>query len=128
YLSRIVHSNTPPDQRRHAIRGFAEELGWTPSYELPFSLVPDTAVDHLVVEHGLENAAVVSFLQSPHQPVDLDADRLRRLLTLSYNNLVDWHLFVSSSQVSYINNRTYPHYVLTEQVARTSVECLTNQH
>jgi hypothetical protein len=128
YLSRIVHSTTPPDQRRHAIRGFAEELGWTPSYELPYRLASDTAVDHLVVEHGLESAAILSFLQAPYEPVNLDTDKLRRLLTLSYNNLVDWHLFVSSSQVGYVNNRTYPHWIRTKPIARTNVDCLTNQY
>jgi hypothetical protein len=127
YLTRIVQPATPSEQRRPAIRGFAEELGWTPSYEVSFSVGPDTAVANLVVEHGLENTAVVSFLESPRQPVDLDSDTMRRFLALSYNNLVDWHLFVSDSQVSYVNNRTFPHFILNQPLGRSNLVSITDQ-
>jgi hypothetical protein len=127
YLTRILHPMTPPDQRLPAIRSFAEELGWTPSYELPHSVVAE-AIDHIVVEHGLENAAVLSFLQPPRQPADLGDDTLRSMLILSYNNLVEWHAFVSDTQVRYVSNRTFPHLDILKPLARNSTEYLSDHY
>src|SRR2546429_2638870 len=91
-LLRIVDAGTAPDLKVVAMRGFAEELQWTPSYEFQASFGIDAAGDHLVVEHGLDNSAIISFLKSPYRTSDLSPFHLRSLLGISYNNLVEWHL------------------------------------
>src|SRR5258708_4502021 len=103
-LSRIADAATPPEQRVLAMRSFAEELNWVPSYEVQGTFGVDAVVGHLIVEHGLENAAAVSFLREPYRSADLAADQLRALLAVSYNNLIEWHLFVSGRDVRWINN------------------------
>jgi hypothetical protein len=86
-LLRIVDSGTPPDLKVVAMRGFAEQLQWTPSYEFQASFGVDAAGDHLVVEHGLDNSAIISFLKVPYRASDLTQFQLRSLLAISYNNL-----------------------------------------
>ncbi len=103
-LLRIVETGTSPDLKLVAMRGFAEQLQWTPSYEFRASLGVDAASDHLVVEHGLENSAIITFLKAPYRASDLDASQLRSLLAISYNNLVEWHLFVSQTDIRQVNN------------------------
>ncbi|MCH8095509.1 MAG: N-6 DNA methylase [Proteobacteria bacterium] len=117
----IIEPAASREHRLSAIRGFAEELGWTPSYEIELPLGVDAAKNHLVVEHGLENAAVLSFLDFPARSSDLDGDALRSLLTLSYNNLVEWHAFVSGSEVRYINNLTDPHVDVIQPISRSNI-------
>jgi hypothetical protein len=103
-LQRIVDVSTPPAVKIVAMRGFAEELKWTPSYEFQASFGVEAAGDHLVVEHGLDNSAIISFLKVPYRACDLTASQLRSLLAISYNNLVEWHLFVSQTDIRQINN------------------------
>jgi hypothetical protein len=107
-LLRIVDSNTAPDRKVVAMRGFAEELQWTPSYEFQASFGIEAAGDHLIVEHGLDNSAIISFLKSPYRASDLTQLHLRSLLGISYNNLVEWHLFVSQTDIRRINNLADP--------------------
>ena len=87
-----------------AMRNFVEELDWTPSYEVPGTFGVDQIAGHMIVEHGLDNAAAISFLRRPARSIDLRTDQLRSLLTISYNNLIEWHLFVSADDARWINN------------------------
>jgi hypothetical protein len=103
-LLRITDKATPSDQRIVAMRDFAQELQWQPSYEVQGTLGVDAAGGHLVVEHGLENTAAISFLTAPYRAADLDSSQLRSLLSISYNNLIEWHVFLSSTDVRWINN------------------------
>jgi hypothetical protein len=107
-LLRIVDAGTAPELKIVAMRGFAEELHWTPSYEFQASFGVDSARDHLVVEHGLGNSAIISFLKTPFRAIDLNASQLRALLAISYNNLVEWHLFVSQTDIRRVNNLAEP--------------------
>ncbi len=103
-LTRIVGNTTTPEQRVIAMRGFAEQLQWTPSYEVQGTFGLDMVSGHLVVEHGLENSATISFLKAPFRASELNKAQLRALLGISYNNLVEWHLFVSQDDVRCVNN------------------------
>src|SRR5215218_10233416 len=78
------------------LNDFAQGLGWQPSDPFYAPHVQDIATAHLVVEHGLENTAVLSFLRSPNSYSDLDYSARRSLLALSYNNLVDWHIQIGA--------------------------------
>jgi hypothetical protein len=121
-LTRILSNAASSEQRLAAMRGFATELQWTPSFELRNSYGVDGAEDHLVVEHGLENAAIISFLKAPRRTADLDTIQLRALLTISYNNLVEWHIFVSETEVRYVNNLTQPFLDRTFRISRASID------
>jgi hypothetical protein len=90
------------------MRDFAEQLSWTPSYELHASFGVSGAADHVVVEHGLSNSAVITFLRGSMRAAELDQAQLRSLLAISYNNLVEWHLFVSQSDIRRVNNLADP--------------------
>jgi hypothetical protein len=96
-LVRIADSATPSDQRALAMQRFAQELDWVPNYEVQGTFGVNSIAGHLIVEHGLENAAAISFLKAPFRSAELGADQLRALLAVSYNNLIEWHLFVSES-------------------------------
>ncbi|WP_192825285.1 class I SAM-dependent DNA methyltransferase [Rufibacter sp. LB8] len=84
---------------------FASELGWNPSYfEKP--TLEDFANGHIIVEHGLENTAVLSFLNIEFE--ELSTIQQRLLINISYNNLVDWHIVVDRNYINYIYNRSLP--------------------
>lgn len=100
--------------RRHAdksriVNDFAESLGWRPSdyLEARYAL-EDKSNGHLIVEHGLEYAAVITFLCPPSSGADISTHEVRSLLELSYNNLVDWHLVLDRSCVSVYYTRSDP--------------------
>lgn len=88
------------------LNDFAAELGWKPSDHLDVPHVREIANAHLVIEHGLENTALITFLQSPWQT--LDSHERRSLFNISYNNLVDWHIQVQSDRAFFYFNRTDP--------------------
>jgi len=90
------------------LNDFAYELGWHPSDRLYDSTLVDFANAHLIVEHGLENTAVITFLRSPRRFSDLNSAEKNRLLTISYNNLVDWHIYIETEEVTFVFNRTDP--------------------
>jgi methylase of polypeptide subunit release factors len=93
----------------HALRQFASEFGWRPSDQL--DRYPGTEAfcnGHLVVEHGFDRTAVISFLRSDTPYSDLGMAQRRTLLELSYNNLVDWHLLPERSGMRVVFNRTDP--------------------
>lgn len=88
------------------MRTFAEDLDWVPSYEPGDWIGPEVVSGHLVVEHGLNNAAAISFLKGPTRAGDVRPDHLRSILSVSYNNLIEWHLVVSSFDARWLNNLT----------------------
>jgi N-6 DNA Methylase/TaqI-like C-terminal specificity domain len=100
----IADGATAPDQRAMAMKSFAQELDWIPSYEVQGTFGVSSIAGHLIVEHGLENAAAITFLKSPFRSSELGADQLKALLAVSYNNLIEWHLFISGTDARWINN------------------------
>lgn len=103
-LRRITDPQTFDEQRILAMRSFADELNWTPSYEISDTFGVEAVTGHIFVEHGLDNAAAISFLKTPYRSADLSFTELRALLAISYNNLVEWHLFVSGWDARWVNN------------------------
>ena len=114
--------------RSRILNDFAYELGWQPSDPLGGLTVGDFANAHLVVEHGLENTAVITFLRDPWRFSGLgNADR-RRLLTISYNNLVDWHIQIEIDTVTFVFNRTKPLRVVERhRISRDNVDTLRSE-
>lgn len=75
-----------PDKADALVNHFAHGLGWNPSY-FSFGNTDAFTNGHLIVEYGLENTIVLSFLKSPFD--ELDYSEKKKLLAVSYNNLVD---------------------------------------
>ena len=122
-ISRLTAQSYSEESLVRMLLQFARELGWQPSDRLIASDVDDIANAHLMVEHGLENSAVISFLRN-RRFSDLDIDDRKRLLTLSYNNLVDWHIHVQSDEVTFVYNRRYPFEPTTYQISRSDLDSL----
>ena len=120
-LVRIANSTTARDSRTSAMRSFARDLNWYPSYEIQGDFGVKSAVGHIVVEHGLENAAAISFIQSPNRASDIVGDQLKALLSISYNNLIEWHLFVSEFDARWINN-------LADRISTPSADSIVSIH
>lgn len=92
-----------------ALRRFASEYGWRPSDELDhYSGTESFSNGHLVVEHGFDRTAVISFLRSDTPYLELPISDRRTLLELSYNNMVDWHLLPERFGMRVVFNRTDP--------------------
>jgi hypothetical protein len=98
---------SPMDNRR-LLNDFAVELGWRPSDQLSLPGTEEFASGHLVVEHGLHNSAVISFLRKPARYPGLDLYQQKILLNASYNNLIDWHIAVDYEGASFVYNRAAP--------------------
>ena len=85
---RLTNPELPPSQRRNALREFALLNGWRPSDEMDgYPGTERFANGHLVVEHGLDNSAVISFLRSDSPYSTLNRLDQNRLLCISYNNM-----------------------------------------
>jgi hypothetical protein len=106
------------------LQDFSQGSGWHPSYshQTPNSSVART---HLLVEHGLQNTAVLSFLHNGRTYESLDSDSRSRLLSLSYNNLVDWHLAIERDRVHYLYNRSEKNVpILTREFSHSDTDAL----
>lgn len=107
----VVASLTDPSlsaaEAHRLLSLFARTNGWKPSDILmPSADTQELVSGHVVVEHGLTYSATITFLRSNRPFADL-TDRTRlRLASLSYNNLVDWHLFPRPDGVAYLYNRS----------------------
>ncbi len=110
---------------RRALRDFARYLGWRPSYPLlDHNPSKDIARAHLVVEHGLQSSAVLSFINESVRTYDFDISTYNRLLSISYNNLVDWHLCIETDGATLCNNRIQPAIVSKIPLSRTTIDSL----
>ena len=85
---------------------FSRALGWRPSDRLDIPAVHRIASAQLLVEHGLEHSAVLTFLRTPLQFPDLGSEQRQQLLATSYNNLVDWHVAIEPAFVNFVFVRT----------------------
>ncbi len=107
-IVRLTSQDLSLFDRTRMLTEFAYGFGWQPSDSLDDPTALEISNAHLVVEHGLENTAVITFLRSPRRFSDLNHAEQRSLLNISYNNLVDWHIHVEIDQVNFVFNRTDP--------------------
>jgi len=81
---------------------FAKDLGWNPSYFLKADKTNESfANGFLTVEHGLENAALLAFLNKPYD--DLKPAERKKLDSVAYNNLVSWLIPIDARKFYNIN-------------------------
>jgi len=97
----------PQDRLRVGLVRFAEANGWRPSdLVISYPGTEQFATGHILVEHGLSHSAVLTFLRRDVSFEDLDRTDQTRVLSLSYNNLVDWHCFPSNRGQLIVYNRS----------------------
>jgi hypothetical protein len=123
-------TSEPPShtEQRRRLNDFAAELGWRPSDQLTLPGAEDFTSGHLIVEHGLQNSAVISFLRRPVRYLDLNSYQQKILLTASYNNLIDWHIAVDYDGASFVYNRAAPPHFFSyrRQLTREKTSQLTS--
>jgi len=108
-VNRLTRLDLPPDQGRYALREYSQLFGWRPSYYIwDFPGTIEISNGHLVIEHGLENSAVITFLKFGRKFRELCEEEVLDLLAVSYNNLVDWHLLPNPEGMTYVFNRASP--------------------
>jgi len=104
----LVNELTKPWSGQHQIytklEKFAHNLGWYPSDIIIDKSVNSYVCGHLFVEHGLENSAVISFLNNTHSFESLTPAIKNDLLKVSYNNLVELHIPLGDRRVCGVNN------------------------
>jgi hypothetical protein len=110
------------------LQEFSRELGWRPTDRLDTPSLRQIAGAQLLVEHGLENSAVVTFLRSPKQYSSLSSEERQSLLGTSYNNLVDWHVAIDGAGISFVYVRTrIPTPVARHELTRENYESLRSE-
>ena len=100
----LTDPSTPVSLKRELGRQFSHEFGWRPNdfLDLPGTL-PSA---NLVVERGLDNSAMLSFLPCWRQLREVRDDERREILSLSYNSLIDWHIWIDREMVQCFHNRS----------------------
>ena len=127
-VTQLTSGYLPESDRVVRLREFSRELGWRPTDRLDTPALRQIAGAQLLVEHGLENSAVVSFLQSPKQYATLTSEERQSLLSTSYNNLVDWHVAIDGAGISFIYVRTrIPTPVARHELSRENYESLRSE-
>ncbi|MFN8368256.1 MAG: N-6 DNA methylase [Candidatus Kapaibacterium sp.] len=87
------------------LESFAKMLGWYPSDIIEEVHHKNIITGHLFVEHGLNNSAVITFINSSSKFEDFTNFDVNNVLNISYNNLVDLHISVDNSKVFGLHNR-----------------------
>jgi hypothetical protein len=124
----LTSGHLPESDRAVRLQEFSRELGWRPTDRLDLPAVRQIVSAQLLVEHGLENSAVVSFLRSPGQYSTLSSEDRQSLLGVSYNNLVDWHVAIDGSAVNFVFVRTrVPTLVERREFSRDNYESLRSE-
>ncbi len=102
----LTDRDLPTGQRRDLTREFSIEFGWRPNDFIKTRSALSTS--SIVVEHGLDNAAVLSFLPAERRLRDIQIDERRSIAGIAYNSLVDWHVWIDRESIEYVYNRTDP--------------------
>lgn len=124
----LTSGQLPESDRAVRLQEFSRELGWRPTDRLDQPELRRVASAQLLVEHGLENSAVVSFLKSPKQYSTLASDERQSLLSVSYNNLVDWHVAIDGSEINFVYVRTrVPTSVAQREFSRENYDSLRSE-
>src|SRR5713101_7043713 len=125
-ILRLRDPSLPAKQRAVALREFAKITGWRPSFEVDYPPTNKFAGSHLLVEHGLQPITAITFLLASYPFTQLDPTDQYRLLSISYNNLVDWHCFPDQNGIQIIFNRTRPFTSIYVSIADPPAACRSN--
>ena len=128
-VTQLTSGLLPEGERTLRLQEFSRGLGWRPSDPLDIPGLGDVASAHLLVEHGLEHSAVLTFLRPQHEYPRLESERRQQLLASSYNNLVDWHVAIEPSAINFIYVRASHSRALFERrpITRDSYDDLRSE-
>ncbi|MDP8209155.1 MAG: N-6 DNA methylase [Candidatus Electryonea clarkiae] len=93
---------------KNMTRQFAKAFDWRPSDFIESQPNDNESNGHLLIEHGLECSALITFMKRGSSFNHLSYNNQNSFLSFSYNNLVDWHLFFDENGLITINNRVKP--------------------
>ena len=101
-IRELTEPSTLVSRKRELSRQFCHEFGWRPNdfLELPGTL----PAANLVVERGLDNSAMLSFLPQDRHLGSIRDEERREILSLSYNSLIDWHIWIDHEMVQCFHN------------------------
>ena len=105
-INALTDTGLSEGKRQDLTNEFSDLFGWRPhdSVETHSSL----SAGSLVVEHGLDNAAVLSFLPSDRRLHEIHVDERQKMVGIAYNSLVDWHVWIDRESIEYVYNRKKP--------------------
>ena len=119
----LTNPELPISQRQKELKRFADENSWLPSDEIiEYPGTESFSNGHLIVEHGLDNTAVITFLKSDRTFKSLSEEEKIRLLSISYNNLVDVHFFPDPYGLTLVFNRIKSISEATKYISRAEEE------
>ena len=105
-IQALTDSTLATSEKRDFADSFSREFGWRPHDLLDAPNALPAA--NLIVEQGLDNAAMLSFLPSDRRSRDIQERERRKILGLSYNSLVDWHIWIDQESIRCFYNRFDP--------------------
>ena len=128
-VTELTSGVLPESERTLRLQEFSRGLGWRPSDRLEIPGLGDVASAHLLVEHGLEHSAVLTFLRRQYEYAQLESEPRQQLLASSYNNLVDWHVAIEPSAINFIYVRARHSRALFERrpITRESYDDLRSE-
>jgi len=118
-LERLTNEDLFGAQCRESLKEFAHVSRWQPS-DVVEGGPGSPANGHLVVDHGLDQTAMISFLRRGSLYGSLDTNARDRFLSMSYNNLVEWHLFYDRNGVTFVFNLQDPPKPIRKSVEEIS--------
>ena len=125
-VNTLTDQDTKVADRRELTNEFAHKFGWKPNEFVDTRSSLTTA--NLLVEQGLDNAALISFLPADRRVENIQFDERRAILGLSYNSLVDWHVWIDRESIGYFYNRSdSPNPTLAHGFDRNNYSVLTKQ-
>lgn len=105
------------------LKDFSRMLGWEPSDIITVSPSLESVTNgHILVDHGLLQSAVITFLTEPY--TKLEEEIRRELLSVSYNNLIDWHINVQYDKAIFVYNRSDDPKLITKSISSKDVSSL----
>jgi len=127
-IARLTSGDLFGSEKNRMLNDFAQALGWHPTDRFDAQELAEITTAHLLVEHGLEHTTVISFFKYPRRFSDLTLAESQKLLSISYNNLVDWHIQVQADEVLYVFNRSSPPRIANSfQISRRGASNLRSE-
>jgi len=122
-ILRLTSGSISNQEVARLFKDFARVLGWEPSDRLePDTELRELTNGHLIVDHGLEQSAVITFMKSP--VAYLQPEQRKKILSLSYNNLIDWHIYVEQEKASFVFNRQHNPESIVRQISAENFDSL----
>lgn len=110
-------------EKNRTIRDFAKLLGWEPSEIIKVSPKLESVTNgHILVEHGLLQSAVITFLTKPYS--SLEEETRNEILSISYNNLIDWHINIEQDKATFVFNRNENQKPIIRSISQKDVSNL----